>query len=288
MKRWYYIPVAVVVLVGGILPSCRQQPAGLQVQEIAHPFSYDLHFCMIPGSKESAMVCLHGMGGDYHIVEYVKQCSGISSTCFGFNFPDYGINTRAFDPEQTTFGSAKEILPALCVLKEVVVNQQFSSLSLYGFSAGGGAMINILVALYTEEYDAPLASVGVTKEDRQAILAALTKGVVLLDAPLKSVRELHAFRGPSPEVVVIEERFARNNMEPIDNIEKLQGIPVSFFVHFQKSDEVLSNRDDLLYMEKLLHLPVPTKVECVIGGESHSLPHPHLWQLYHLWAKTRS
>ena len=132
-------------------------------------------------------------------------------------------------------------------------------------------------------YEARLAKlyliVDPIKRDKKKILKALQKGSILLDAPLKSVREIIDYRPPMHELDVIGERFVQNDLEPIDNISKLKGLKLKIFVNFQNPDEVLSNRDDLLYVEKLKETNTKGITEFVIEGEGHGLPHPHLWDL---------
>ncbi len=261
--------------------------AGAPKQEIAlqHPFKHDLHLTKIPSKTSkgasSVMLCFHGMGGDYRIVEYVNQYSGIDTNFFSFNFPDYGIKLGSFQPEDTHMGSVDEILPALYVLKQAVIVDKFRKVSLYGFSAGGGVIINTLTALNTTSADERLKEIGIGPKEKKKIISALRNGVILLDAPLKSVGEMKAFLEPMREIEIVGARYKNNEMEPIENIEKLKGLNLHYIVNFQSPDEVLSNRDDQLYIEKLRSISGPKgSVAFVIEGKGHSLPHQHLWDLY--------
>ena len=245
-----------------------------------HPFAYDLHLVTVPGNSSKAIVCFHGMGMDYKIIDYVEQYAKGDSTLISFNFPDHGIRVGFFDPEQTQFGSIKEILPALYVLKKTVIDSKFKEVTLYGFSAGGGAIINMLAVLNTSVYDKDLKEIGIQKKDKKKILAAIQKGRVLLDAPLKSLREMIEHHEKMVELEIVAARYEKNSMEPIDNISKLDGLGLHFILNFQSPDEVLSNRDDQLYIERLKQLGAKSSVSFVIEGEGHGLPHPHLWDLH--------
>ena len=245
-----------------------------------HPFAYDLHLETVPGSSSKAIVCFHGMGMNYEIINYVKQCSKEDATLISFNFPDYSIRIGSFDPNETHFGTIKEILPALYVLKKTVVDNKFKEVTLYGFSAGGGAIINTLAVLNTSTYDNELKEIGIQKSDKKKILAAIQKGAVLLDAPLKSLREMIEYHEKMVELDIVAARYEKNEMEPIDNISKLNGLGLRFIVNFQNPDEVLSNRDDELYIERLKQLDSKASLSFVIEGQGHGLPHPHLWDLH--------
>lgn len=245
-----------------------------------HPFAYDLHLVTVPGSSSKAIICFHGMGMDYRIIDYVEQCSKEEATLISFNFPDHSIRVGSFNPNDTHFGSIKEILPALYVLKKAVIDSKFQEVTLYGFSAGGGAIINTLAVLNTSSYDKELKEIGIQKKEKKEILAAIQKGRVLLDAPLKSLREMLDYHEKMVELEIVAARYEKNEMEPIDNISKLNGLGLHFIVNFQSPDEVLSNRDDELYIERLKQLDSKGSLSFVIEGAGHGLPHPHLWDLH--------
>ncbi len=263
---------------------CTKIDKPVEEKATLHPFNYDLHLTKVPSKTPkgslSVMICFHGMGGDYRIVDYVKEYSNLDSNFFSFNFPDYGIRVGSFTPEDTFLGSVDEILPALYVLKQAVIVDKFSKVSLYGFSAGGGAIINTLAVLNTSTYDEKLKEIGIGPKEKKRIIMAIQKGHVLLDAPLKSVEEMKAFHQPMAEIEIVGARFKNNGMEPIGNIDKLQGLNLHYVVNFQSPDEVLSNRDDYLYIEKLKAASPKGSVAFVIEGKGHSLPHEHLWDLY--------
>lgn len=258
-----------------LLSCCAKQKEG-------HPFAYDLHLAKVEGKgPPKAIVCCHGMGGDYRIIDYVHQYvaedSADKPALFSFNFPDYGIKVGSFDPEKTYLGTVEELLPVIYVLKQVVLQEKFQEVTLYGFSAGGGAIINTLAALNTNTFDQRLQEIGITAKDKKKILAAIQKGKVLLDAPLKSVGEIKDSHETMHEIEVVSARYKANDMEPIDNLLKLKGLNLHFVVNFQDPDEVLSNRDDALYIERLKQVG---RASVIIEGQGHSLPHPHLWDFY--------
>lgn len=246
----------------------------------APDFTYDLHLSYQGESKDLAIVCFHGFGGDYRVGESVEQFMQGKATMVSFNFPDYGKRSGFLDPDQTSFGTVNEILPALYVLKQTVIDRDFSKVCLYGFSAGAAAAVNCISALNTTLQDAALQSVGIYDLEKKKILAALEAGDVILDTPLKSIDELFALYGNTQELEVIGKRFRDNDMDPIHSLKFWQGLSLNVLVHFQIPDEVVSNRDDALFVEALKTY-CRGNVDVLVGSDSgHSLPHPTLWDYY--------
>lgn len=242
-------------------------------------FNYDIHVTTIPGKTEQIMLCMHGMGGDYRIGDIIKNTSPIEDTLVSFNFPDHSMHSRKYDPHQTCFGTIQELLPPLSIMKKLIVDEKRSSLNLYGFSAGGGAIINILAVLNTHKYDAALKEIGIHDPDKKKILMALQNGIIILDTPLKSLAEIIAFRGKQNDLDIIGKRYHQNGMEPIDSISHLKNLSLHFIVHFQTPDEVLSNRDDMLFIERLKSINLHGKTEAIFGSDNgHMLPHASLWR----------
>lgn len=245
-----------------------------------HPFSYDLHLTRIEGSSSKTMVCLHGMGGNYTLVNYLKSI-GVEERLVSFNFPDYDFWLRPIDPQKISFGSIKEILPVVYVLKKLIVEEGLNEINLYGYSAGGGAIINTMAALNDSAYDLKLREIGVTTSDKKEILAVLQRGYIILEVPLKSVREVIDFRNSDQTLKAIAENYLKNRMEPIDMLEKLSGLSLNIIVHFEKPDEVLSNRDDDLYIERLKKYNKLGRTKAIVGkGAGHNGHHADLWNYY--------
>ena len=131
------------------------------------PLAYDMHVVKLERDKEKVTICFHGMGGDYQIIDYVEQCTSDNSTLISFNFPDYGLRVGSFDPENTLMGTIDELLPALYILKKAVIEDNFKEVSLYGFSAGGGCVINTLMVLNTSTHNDKLREIGITAKDKK-------------------------------------------------------------------------------------------------------------------------
>lgn len=245
-----------------------------------HPFKYDLHPTVIPGKNSTVTICLHGFGNNYQLAEKIKTL-GIEDTLVSFNFPDYSIKKKKFLPTFiVSFGSIDELLPALYMLKTCVIDAKIEKINLYGFSAGGGALVNTIAVLQTHSYDKELQKIGIDANVKKQILAAVQKGTILLDTPLKSLEEIIAHRGRSLELLFSAWRYKKNKFRPIDSLRHLDGFNI--IVHFQDPDTILSNRDDERYIQKLRKYNTRGKVHVVIGSDEggHNGLHPTLWNYY--------
>lgn len=244
-------------------------------------FGYDLHLSYFPDSKDRAMICCHGYGDNYEIALSLQKLGCIKATLVSFNFPEYDIKQRrSYDPHTSSFGSIDEVLPALYAMKHAL-EKGYTTLDLYGFSAGGGAVINILSILNSINYDAELEKIGVRAAQKNALLTAIQNGIVILDTPLKSIEEIIAHRGSNEELEILALCYRENNLRPIDSIFNLKGLSIKVLLHFQKTDEVLSNRDDDLYIERLHQVLPKESITLVIGEDGgHMTTHSSLWNQY--------
>jgi hypothetical protein len=246
-----------------------------------NPFSYDLGITIIPAKTVNAQVtiCCHGYGHSKRIVNVVDSFKTLLDHLIGFNFPDHNI-TAASDHNKSSFGSVNELLPLLYILKQCAIDLHLDTINLYGFSAGGGAIINTLAILNQSTYDAQLADLGISTADKKQIIAALTHGIIILDCPLKSISEIIALRGKHPEFIILDTRYTKNNMQPINALEQLQGLALTILLHFQNPDEILGNRDDHLFAERLQKVN-QGKTMVVIGNDGgHNSYHTSLWNEY--------
>lgn len=269
-------------------------PFGLHCAEFSHlrqtldtvQFSYDLKVKLLKGKSEeqNVLLLLHGMGSDNRLGEILQTYGDIPDHLVSFNFPDAGLQA-VYDPSRSTFGSLQEILPVLYLLKKLVVEGGLPSISLYGFSAGGGALINTISVLNTDRYDRNLQDIGISQSDKQTILKALQQGTLLLDAPLKSIREILQTRGHSPWLDLVSSRYRQNGFEPIDALQNWSGLSFHVLVYFEVPDEVLSNRDDAFFIDRLKRYNAG-KVQALSGRNGgHATYHKELWKAYLLKSK---
>lgn len=246
-----------------------------------HPFSYDLGIKILASEHPKAQVtiCAHGYGHSNKIADYIKKLNVFDDHIVGFNFPDYRINEQP-NPSKVHFGTLDEILPLLYILKRCIIDLQMPVINLYGFSAGGGAVVNVLAVLNKNHADQELAKIGIGADEKKRILKALGDGLIILNCPLKSIEEIIALRGNSPIFDLIAANFAKNNMRPIDNLLALEGLALEIMLHFQNPDEILSNRDDALFIERLRSTN-KGKTTVVMGTEGgHNVHHGTLWEQY--------
>lgn len=248
----------------------------------AHPLDLKIYAGKSP--KEEAILCCHGYGGDSSIAGIIASYRTTPAHLIGFNFPDYNITSRKMNPSQMAYGTISELLPAIYLLKKIVVDAQAKKVSLYGFSSGGAAVVNLVSLLNTAQNNQQLMAIGVSKDDTRKILAALQKGIILLDAPLKSIDEYNAAHPASlkdPLHAAQAKRYRENGMNPIDSLAKWEGLNLSVVVFFQTPDEAISNRDDVLFAERLRKINPHGRNLVLSGSEGGHLGfHYSLWKGY--------
>lgn len=246
-----------------------------------NPFAYNLGVKIIPSKNENSdvTICCHGYGHNNQIVDVVNSFNVIPGTLVGFNFPDYNI-TPAIDHHKAAYGTINEILPIVYLLKRCVCDLQISKINLYGFSAGGGAIINALAVLNQTLYDKNLEEIGILAIDKKKIVAALENGLIILDCPLKSCEEIIALRGKNKEFEILATHYKKNNMRQLDTIQSLSGLKVTILLHFQSPDEILGNRDDALFIERLRNAHKGTTTVVIGNDGGHNSFHKTLWNHY--------
>lgn len=240
--------------------------------QMQHPFDYDLHFSRLQGNHHRTLICFHGYGDNHEMTLELRKCHYLETTLISFDFPD---------PKKMAYGTIQELLPALYVMKQVVVDQGVGVIDLYGFSAGGGALVNAIGILNTDKFEKELKSIGIGAAEKSKLLSAIQKGIVILDSPLKSIEEIIDFRGSTEELEILAQNYRENNLIPLNSLKRLQGLSLDILLNFQENDEILSNRDDQTYIEMLKKSSPTSKVTTVIGQErGHNAPHTSVWRLY--------
>lgn len=253
------------------------------------PFDYDLHQFTIPGTNGRTLVCCHGHGGNYQFAEKLKNLGWIESTLVSFNFPDHDLHQKVYDPQTASFGTIQELLPPLYVLKKCVIDQGYEAIDLYGRSAGGGAVVNLIAVLNASRYTKELEKIGIGKDEKKSILRALQNGVVIFDVPLKSVEEIIDLRGSSSELQILAKKYRDSQLRPIDSLLHLEGLSLNVILRFQDPDEIIFNRDDEIFIERLKKANHLGTTSVIIGDEGgHMGPSEPLWTLYAEKAKNLS
>lgn len=256
----------------------------LQLESLfkTHPFSYDLGIRILQGKKTESdpLICCHGYGYNNQIVYDVTAAGSIQEHALGFNFPDYNCLSRpGFTINKSVFGSIEEIMPLLFIMRECVIKGGCERINLYGFSAGGGAVINALAVLNQPTYDTELSKLGINVEHKKRIIDAIEKGIIMLDCPLKSMDEIVAFHKDA-DLSLLASRYAKNNMVPLHALEKLRGLSLHIFLHFQKPDDILSNRDDGLFIERLQKVNTGKTIVTIGNDGGHNAYNSALWNEY--------
>lgn len=246
-----------------------------------HPFSYDLGIKVMPGKQTNSgvTICCHGYGSSCQVGEVVHSFKAIPDHIVSFNFPDYDCIRRKMTVDQTVFGKPEEIMPVLYLLKKLVIDGGVDTVSLYGFSAGGGAIINVLSFLNQTNQDQALKKIGIDAKGKKKIIAALQRGIIILDCPLKSMDEIAAFR-PGKDMDILSKRYRDNNMRPIDSIALLKGLDLTILIHFQNPDEMIGNTDDELFIERLKTTNAGKTYSVIANEGGHNTYHKSLWHEY--------
>lgn len=246
-----------------------------------NPFSYNLGIKIIPTktSNNEVTICCHGYGHNNQIVDVVKSYNVVPGNLIGFNFPDYNI-TPDRDHHKVAYGTINEILPLLYILNRCVVDLKIPKINVYGFSAGGGAVINTLAILNQTTYDKELEKIGITADNKKQILKALEQGSIILDCPLKSCEEIIQYGAKIPHFDILVRAYINNNMTPLTSVSLLNGLKLTIFLHFEKPDEILGNRDDALFIERLRAANRGTTTVTQGSRTGHNGYHAPLWDAY--------
>jgi hypothetical protein len=256
-----------------------QTNAQIHLQELRNQnqFDYNLGINIIASknSNNEVTICCHGYGHNNQIVDEVHSPGNL----IGFNFPDYNINP-SIDHKKAAYGTINELLPLLYILKRCVIDLKLPKINLYGFSAGGGAIINALGLLNQNNYEKELNNIGVTAEVKKQIINALEQGIIILDCPLKSFDEIVDTRIKSHEFATLASAYKKNNLRPIDSLLNLSGIKFTILLHFQTPDEILGNRDDQLFIDRLKKANQGTTTVILGRDGGHNVYHATLWNHY--------
>jgi len=284
MKRSVFILLMCFLAMGDVSECAdTQQLKSLFADASSNPFQYNMGITILPGHSQNSdvLLLLHGYGGDNSIARILQSYGDISDIMVSFNFPDYRILDRQYDLTKSVYGSIDEILPVVYMLNKLVVDGKLDKVNLYGFSAGGGAVINTLAVLNTHRFDTQLASIGVGADEKKVILNAIQNGWVLLDAPLKSMNEVNGRRGAGEGRDAVSSRYNKNGFNPIDNIPLLSGLKLNIIVYWEVPDEILSNRDDALFSERLKAVN-PNGRNIILEGSTggHVGYHAPLFRMY--------
>lgn len=253
----------------------------ISVTSVSSPFSYDINLQTFPGKADRTLIVLHGYGQNGELASRLQHLAHSDQTFIGFDFPNHSLIDPTSDFDLPCFGTITELLPVLYVLKEVIIQQDKSEIDLYGYSAGGGALINTLAVINTDRWDIDLAEIGISQSDKGQIASAIQKGIILLDTPLKSIEEIIDLRGSNDSLEFLAKNYRQNQLRPIDSLDHLVGLDLFIILHFEETDTILSNRDDQIYVAKLKKANEKgTTLVSIVDHGGHHTYHSSLWNLY--------
>lgn len=242
------------------------------------PFNYPLNINIQSGhtANEDVILCCHGTASDSSLANVIASYRIVNEHIIGFNFPDYGKRTSS-----GTSGTIQELLPAFYMLKLICIDANVPKVSLYGFSSGGGAVINLIAVLNQNVYDGELSKLGINLAEKERIRKAIQNGVVLLDAPVKTLEEILETIGYHPHTAMKAQRYRNNDMRPFDSLLKWQGLNLSVVLFFQNPDESLANRDDKLFINRLYQVNTQGQNIAIVANEGgHCGFHRSLWNAF--------
>jgi hypothetical protein len=268
----YFVTVALCVQASTVLCTPLSIPS--------NPFSYELGIKVLPsrkGSCNAITICCHGYGGSNTIVDTIYSHNVLDEHLVGFNFPDFTINP-SMDHSKAVYGTIYELLPLFHIISYYACDQCIPVINLYGFSAGGAAVINTLAILNSGRYKQELQKIGITNNCMRTIRDAVQRGRIILECPLKSLRELLAFRGPIPALQMIALNYEKNNLDSIDSLSLLTSFPLTIIVYFNNPDETIGNRDDALFIEKIKKVNMGKTVAIIADEGGHNTYHASLWR----------
>lgn len=282
MKFYYF---SILVFLGLQMHGITVEKLTSILHETKPPFSYDLGIKILASKHKNAsiMICCHGYGSNNQIADAVYSFGAVRDHLVSFNFPDYEL--RNYDPSKSTFGSINELLPLFYMLKKCIIDGKQEKIDLYGFSAGGSAIINMLALLTQNIYNSQLAEIGINPENKKQICSAIQNGIIILDCPMKSAEEVVAAcdaweKSEMQEFEILAKRYAQNNMRPIDAVQKLKGLHLNILLYFENPDDILGNHDDQLFIERLKKANSGTTEVMICSCGGHVSYHKKLWDRY--------
>jgi hypothetical protein len=219
-------------------------------------FGYDLgiHYIQDKQDTESLHPTLffHGWQDTGKSAKLLKRyCKVLPGDIITFNFPDAMPLIAPF--WKSSFGQIPDILPALYTLNYVVTKKNLSEIDLYGISRGGATIINMIAVLHDEtlftQYKDDLEKIGITQAERKKLLTVLKNGCIVLDTPLRSMKETMA----PPWIVEKFTKYERDGLDPVETAELISDLKLKILVHFQHGDHVVFNSNEGLYFKNLAH-----------------------------------
>lgn len=253
-------------------------------EEATRVLGYDPHISLIRETDETVIntgrktVYFHGFGGNSSVAAGIKHLYGaerLPGDVVTFDFAD-AVTTAGMDTTKSSLGQWPDMKTALYVLKTLHDSGE-TAVGITAHSRGGATAVNTVAALVDEttKYDENLAEIGIDGAKRKAMLKMLQRGQIVLECPLVHVRSVikhqvetsragswltrmfgDSLSSSSASTAdycasAVVRKYRPWNEQAIESAEKWNNIRIPTIVHFQENDEVLGNRNDHEFYEKL-------------------------------------
>jgi len=275
---------------------------------------YDLELRLWPDNRPNvinnipSLLC-HGFGASATtMTEYARVNSPdrIPGDVFTFCFKDKPNNSGTF-VFHSSFGQAGDVKSCLMALRVVYeccyINSNNISIigcNLFGQSRGAGTIVNVLSVLNTDTnyWDFALDDIKqlFDQDMRNNILCMIKKGVVVLDAPMVSVKagfDAHVheiFRGLFFEKIIscighdyilpliTWGKYSPSGMQALTSVDNLpKGLKV--LVSYQKNDAAVGNLYDKVFAEKLIKQLSHKNVWVILASDGDKNFNKETWKI---------
>jgi hypothetical protein len=255
------------------------------LEGISKHFNYPLELKIIVSAAPDphTLVCFHGTGANSNLGSVIASYGIVPDHIVSFNFPDYNLYSRGISWTKSSHGTIYELLPALLLLKKLAVDAGETKISIYGFSSGAAALINVVAILNNTRYDQTMASIGIFANDKKKILKSLESGILLIDCTIKSLEEIIAMglERNDRSARMMSQRYRDNGFVPIESLLLWKGLVLNTITFFQNPDNAVANRDDALFAKRLREVNFNGKNIILEGDEGgHCGFHKSLWKAY--------
>ncbi|MGB8467961.1 MAG: hypothetical protein WCE21_03065 [Candidatus Babeliales bacterium] len=242
-------------------------------EHVLFGYQLRLEYIQMKDSARSAHTTLyfHGWGDTKNSARLIKKYrSIIKENLVTFNFSDARPILGKLG--QSSFGQLPDVFPALYALNYTIDTLGLESIDLFGVSRGCAVIVNLLALLNDNHLFAAhtkqLTAIGIGHKERQKLLAAIQRGTIILDTPLRSMALT-----PFPQwIAQTFTRYDNRLWQPENTVTLLKGLQVTTIVHFQHRDFIVSNKQEADFFYALAQLN-PQTTYLVMGndgGHAHS------------------
>lgn len=212
-----------------------------------------------------------------------RYCKVLPGDIITFNFPDAMPLIAPF--WKSSFGQLTDVLPALYTLNYVIKKRNLSSIDLYGISRGGATIVNMIALLHDdnlfEKHKLDLNAIGITHNDRKKLMSVLKNGSIILDTPLRSMKEVAA----PLWVVSTCTKYDSQGLDPVENAKLISNAKLKMLVHFQHNDSVVFNTNEEKYFKNLAYKNLANTYLVMGNDGGHIHTHEALYKVIDTFRK---